>query len=155
MAAWSVIGWPLLIVVGVVVTFEATMAVTIMTVPDRRKRPWTPADRARVRMIWVTAWGLWPVGFALYGAYVWLDTPWVWAAQATVLVLGVLAWRHVRHGQRRADWHDSGHCPRCGYDLQGTPDADDCPECGQALHEELVCPDTGKVRLDAPPPSRG
>ncbi|MEM6749639.1 MAG: hypothetical protein AAGA57_02775 [Planctomycetota bacterium] len=147
MAVWDTIGVPLLVVTGLIATFEAAMAVTVMTVPDRRKRPWTPRDRARVRLIWSTAWGLWPLGLSLYAAARWTDPPWTWAAQAALVAAAVWAWLRVRRGYRRAAWHESGCCPNCGYDLRGNPDADHCAECGQPIHEDLVCPDTGRLRL--------
>jgi len=50
------------------------------------------------------------------------------------LILGCLlpfAW-WVRSVMRH---QEPGHCPACGYDLRGNPDAAVCPECGAALAE--------------------
>jgi hypothetical protein len=50
-----------------------------------------------------------------------------------------LLWRRERIQRRRAM---KGHCPKCGYDLQGLASAN-CPECGAA--PALAAPTAGAV----------
>ena len=49
----------------------------------------------------------------------------IWAATAVSSVLPALFFTSV---WKRRSLRQSGHCPRCGYDLRATPDR--CPECG-------------------------
>ena len=57
----------------------------------------------------------------------------IWAFVGLLLVPAILLWRSELRRRRAAAMLRAGRCPRCGYDLRGSPGR--CPECGRSRSE--------------------
>lgn len=127
------VGWPLLILVASVVTFEVGMALTVMAVPDRRHRQPTASDRRKLRRIWIGVLGFWPTVIGLVWAHTTLPMP-AWLA-LDLAIAGALAWfiGHALWLRSHPKVEGAAHCRHCGYALVGLVNPTHCPECGHPI----------------------
>ena len=128
------IAWPLVVFVLGFITFEATMAAIVMTVPDARQRSWTEDDKKRVHRIVLIAVLFWPIVITTYLVHQHFATTTALVYDAVLIALAVWLLTRARRARIRRRQVLEGHCPACHYDLRGGPDREQCPECGHRIH---------------------
>ncbi|MEM1212488.1 MAG: hypothetical protein AAGI68_09345 [Planctomycetota bacterium] len=127
---------PLIIFVLGFMTFEVTMGLIVMAVPNRKHHQgWGAADKRKVRRIVIGAIAFWPLVLLTVAVHLYLPLLAIVLFNTALLVglVGlILHWS--RHRQKRA-LVEVGHCPNCHYDLVGSAHASHCPECGHEIPE--------------------
>ncbi|MEM6394275.1 MAG: hypothetical protein AAF797_16035 [Planctomycetota bacterium] len=132
------ISLPLIIFVLGFITFEVTMGLIVMAVPNRKHHQgWDAADKKKVRRIVIGAIVFWPAVLLIVAVHVYLSQVAIILFDTALAVGLILLIGHGLRHRKKKSLVEVGHCPACHYDLVGSAHASHCPECGHLIPEPI------------------
>ncbi|MEM6552515.1 MAG: hypothetical protein AAF750_10375 [Planctomycetota bacterium] len=132
------ISLPLIIFVLGFITFEVTMGLIVMAVPNRKHHQgWNAADKRKVRRIVIGAVVFWPAVLLIAAVHVYLSQVAIILFDTVLLVGLILLIAYGLRHRKKKSLVEVGHCPACHYDLVGSSHATHCPECGHLIPEPI------------------